>query len=175
MHLKSQKSTTKIHSSPDEKITSLSVDEIAPQILFKKSRSKINNSSTRLTSDLLHTKSADLQDMLLKLSQSSDFHLIKSEDIQMAYTPNLPSIYKAETEEREAFVKKMRNLSSGNMRGVRKLSYFQMIWPFRYELLVCFLSYFGLLAYSLLKGGKGFDRYIIFITILILYIENSNS
>jgi hypothetical protein len=149
-------SSNKIQSSPDEKITSLSVDEIPPQILFKKCLSQINNSSTRLTNDNLpQTKSADLQDMLLKFSQSSDFHLIKSEDLQMVYTPNNPSIYKGEVCEKELFVKKMIPNLGSERKGV---GYFEMIWPYRYELLVCFLSYFGLLAYSLIKGGKGFER-----------------
>ena len=152
----SNDSKKKVKSSPDEKFSSFSEKEITGKILFKKSMSFVNNSSTRLPNDLAQTtRSVDLQDMLLRLSHSSDFHMMKSEDIPQHYTPNNFSIYKGDNSEKEflIFDKRQKNIQQIKIKG-----YFEMISPYKYELAVCLLSYVSLLLYSLIKGGKGFKR-----------------
>lgn len=115
----------------------------------------VNNSSTRLPNDIIQpTKSVDLQDMLLRLSHSSDFHMIKSEDIPHNYTSNNYSLYKADNCEKEFLI----NDKQKNNKDIKIIGYFEMISPYKYELGICLLSYISLLLYSLIKGGKGFKR-----------------
>lgn len=117
----------------------------------------MHNSSTLLPNEVgPQSRSVDLQDILMRLSQSSDFHFLKSEDVPANYTPNLPSIYHQDHPEKEFLLPKQKSLEN---EPVRQISYIAMIKPYRFDLSVCLLSYAGLLLYSLIKGGKGFDRY----------------
>jgi hypothetical protein len=158
-HLESSyESANQIKSSPDEKIMNISVSKMPPKNLFKKTRSEIRNYSTKLPNEVLpHTRSVDLQDILLKLSHSSDFHFIKSEDFAARYTPNLRSEYQGDFPEKEFLIPK-NTVASLFDPEMLKPSYLSMIWPYRFEICVCLLSYVSLLLYSLIKGGKGFKR-----------------
>ena len=100
------------------------------------------------------TKSANLEDVLVKLSQTSDFNLTKLEDLKsLPFTPQITSLHFNENFREN---NKTQNFNLFDKTPV--MTFFEILQPYKQELAACILSYVGLLCYSLIKGGKGFKR-----------------
>ena len=93
--------------------------------------------------------------MLLNISQSSDFKILSKE---ISFTP------KEQSFEKHNIVKKLDidgNEEENSCVKMHKIGFFEMLKPYKLELLGCLICYLALLGYSLVKGGKGFKRYLI--------------
>lgn len=87
-----------------------------------------------------HTQSANLEEVLLKLSENSDF------DISNFRSPSLSNIGS------------LQNINNKKDKELVRSNFIALISPFWPELTACLMGYLALLTFSLLKGGKGFQR-----------------
>ena len=93
------------------------------------------------------SKSVDLEEILLRLSENSDF--------KISQFPSR-SLSKIEDLQRALVLEPLPPLPKTLFPG--KINFNKMIWPFLPELVACLMGYLALLSFSLLKGGKGFQR-----------------